>query len=191
MISIKKTALKAAMICTAIKDLRYYLNCVLFRVTESGGIYLSATDGHRLFLGKVEPLWTDTPQQGPFDILIPSDAVKTALQGCGKYPHIKLASSPDGRYILGDTLFTPVDGKFPDISRVIPTETSGVAGEFNWEYVSDAQKCLRLWDDHKNNLYSLKLSGESSAYMATEGAFVVIMPVHSGKVIQETTFKPI
>ena len=191
MITIKTSALKAAMICSAQKDMRTYLNTVMFRVTEVGNVYIAGCDGHRLFLGKLDADWTDIPQKGPFDILIPFSAVKTALQG-KKANSLTLSAMPDGRYCLGDTIFTPTDGKYPDVNRVIPDyPLSGEVAQFNIEYLADAQKALRIWTGNEKAYYAVQHNGPSSGVLACETAFVVVMCLSGHATEANPTFKSI
>ena len=177
MILLNKGKLKAVLTHAATDDIRYYLNGVLFEVDENQVVWLIATDGHRLFAGKIGA--NQCEQKGPFSIIIPADVVKRAC--AGKTPCLPLMASPDGRYTLGDISFTPVEGKFPDWRRVCPAAdaplTSGKPHQFNWDYVANAQKALRLCDGSEKAGYALRHLDTDQGFMCSrdETARVVIM----------------
>lgn len=188
MITLKKNVLKAALISSAKKDMRYWLNGILFKVAESGRVYISSTDGHRLFVANIEADWTDDPVNGPLELIIPREAVETAVKA--KSEVLTLSALPDGRYTLGDAVFSPVDAKFPDINKVIPRDDmSGATAHFNCEYLADAQKALRLVSGLSDGTFRLYTNGENgSGYMACSSAFVVIMPIRISHYVEANTF---
>jgi DNA polymerase III subunit beta len=103
------------------QDIRYYLNGLLL-VVDGGELKLVATDGHRLAFASLA-LETDLPRQ---EAIVPR---KTVLE-LGKL----LADSDDevrvelsaGQAAFGfgsiDLVSKLIDGKFPDYTRVIPTQ---------------------------------------------------------------------
>jgi DNA polymerase III sliding clamp (beta) subunit (PCNA family) len=179
MLTLKVNQLKAALCHSAVKDVRYYLKSVMLKVVGNDPVvcYLSATDGFTMFLGHANVTWDGEPQKGDWEMLIPVDAIKTALKGIGKAKVITLSALPDGRYKLGDILFTPIDGKFPDVERVIPTSFSGETGQFNLELLVRCQDSLRFWCNHKTGGYKLLHNGESAASYRVPGAVCVVMGV--------------
>lgn len=110
--------LHAALICAAEQDIRYYLNGVLVEISESGVRYV-ATDGHRCLCLR------DDTASGPIaQIIVPREIVS-------RLPH-RYANPSTGPMLtydtdnlkgecrIGDLMFKPVDGKFPDYRKVIP-----------------------------------------------------------------------
>jgi len=189
MITIVTKHLKAAVTHSAVKDVRYYLNTVCLRITADSRVFLMATDGHRAFIGRIDaPLWSADPVIGPVDLLIPADSVKAAVKT--KDELLRLDALPDGRYMLGNTVFAAVDGEFPDISRVVPDTLSGDAGQFNPVYLDDANQSLITWHGNKkHDNYLLQNNGNSSAVMAGDSAFVVVMPMIARLLLTGSTFK--
>ena len=127
-LSIRKSDLQAALTCAASKDTRYYLIGVNleFIPNDDGGILtFVGTDGHMMFAGTAPAVFDDGEQTAPFNIIIPSDAIKSACKNSGSLPCVTLAAMDDGRYILGDTVFTAIDGKYPDYRRIIPSACDG------------------------------------------------------------------
>lgn len=195
MLFIRKSRLKAALTHAADRDIRYYLNGVLLEVTASGSMHMVATDGHRLFAGLVDaPAWQDKPQAGPWSIIIPRDALKTACTG--KDETLLLQAMGDGRYMLGNTVFSPVDGKFPDWRRVSAKQTTAeVASQYHWQYLADANEALRLWYDGRKDFsnYAFKSYGENGRGIMHGRdctAYCVIMPMRADKVDMADYFTP-
>jgi DNA polymerase-3 subunit beta len=102
------------------QDIRYYLNGLLLLI-EGGQVKVIATDGHRLSYA-ARPLGQ---QQDKREVIVPRKAVLEL----GRL----LADSDDSvdleifaslvRFSFGDTVVTTkiIDGKFPDYTRVVPT----------------------------------------------------------------------
>ena len=174
MIMIQASALKAALISAPTKDVRYYLNGVVIRITDAGNVYIMSTDGPRAFIGKLTNAWIDEPQLKALDIIIPVESVKDALMS--KIDSLSLLSLQDGVYSLGSVIFTPIQGKFPDLGKVIPSALTFVCANYNAKYLADAEKALKLWDNDKNGYYELQQNGTGIALMTCKGAQIVIMP---------------
>ncbi|KWN06338.1 hypothetical protein WT83_27020 [Burkholderia territorii] len=196
MILLQKNHLKAALSHAAGRDIRYYLNGILVEFTQPGDIHLVATDGLRMFCGLIfakDAKWTGTPQKGPFRIIIPSDVVKMAVKG--KTPSVvELASTPDGKFRLGDMIFAPVDGTFPDWRRAVPSSYLPQApARFDFRLLADAQQALREWHDDQKLEPKLRSFGpHKSGIMngANCTAFVVVMQLPGEGDADVTPFKP-
>ena len=139
-VQIPSHVIKAAISTASAKDSRYYLVGVNVRVTDEQMIYIESTDGCVAFQDRLQYLHEG--DKGSFSILIPLDAAKRATKD--KTPVLTLCDLPDGRYLLGDTVFTAIDGVFPTIDRVMPkkadVKTCDVEQmQFNPELL---QKCL-------------------------------------------------
>lgn len=190
MLNIQSKILKAALLSAAKKDIRYYLNGVCLSVTASGNVFIMSTDGHRAFVAKVPAnCWNGEMQQkGPFDIIIPTETVAAALKT--KTPLITLSAMDNGMYSLANVIFAPVDGKFPDINKVLPAlPVTDAIAQFNADYLADAQAALRIVDDSKCAFYALRHNGPSCAYMSCENAFVIIMSVRDNATQDHGIFK--
>jgi len=102
------------------QDIRYYLNGLLLLI-EGGQVRVIATDGHRLSYA-ARPLGQQLDRR---EVIIPRKAVLELTR--------LLADSDDAveleifgslvRFSFGDTVLTTkiIDGKFPDYTRVVPT----------------------------------------------------------------------
>ena len=173
-IAIPTHVLKAAINCAANKDVRYYLNGVHVRVEEDGSTYIESTDGSMVFQDQLIHLYTE--QKGSFSIIIPLDAVNSAVKE--KTLELVLQALDGGRYSLGNVMFTALDGRFPDLERIVPSkdEYFGPAPTFNADLLATCQKALREATLHKNGVFRLfgKYDGGSMAaptmLMAPRGA---------------------
>ena len=185
-LSLRKSDLKAAFICSAVKDIRYYLQGIYLEFSPSpngaatdGILTFAATDGHILFAGTAPAVFNEDPQSAPFFMIIPNDAVKTATKT--KNDVVILRSLPDGRYSLGDTIFAPVDAKFPDFRRVIPEKVSGETGNYDPELLVRGNDALREYFGSKKRVYRLNNNGTSAGVICGDSrdALVVVMPIRT------------
>lgn len=186
-ISTKK--LEAVLKFAAKEDARYYLEGVHVLV-KAGKCHLIASDGTAMFCGVF-----DLPEDNEMfdcDIIISSDNVKTALKLAKKAKETEIAltfPSPEENmmawWTLGATAFRPIDGKFPDVQRLInlarqKANNPKEASNYNFDYLVDARDALRLWDNTpKANNYALHQRGMDAASMHAliGNAFVLIMPL--------------
>lgn len=123
-ISIMAADLRGVMKASANQDIRYYLNgvCADFK---NGRV--AATDGHRLHIQN----GLDTKgMEG--QVIIPTGALAFAMKAAGKDSIIQIEHDPVNlpeyaRLTIDSTVIhcKLIDGKFPDIDRVIPNYASG------------------------------------------------------------------
>ena len=110
-------------------------------------MHLVSTDGHIAFAGLVPAPyvhWTSTPQAGPFSIIIPLDVLKRESKG--KTSTVHLVPLDDGKYLLGETVFTPIDGRFPDWRRVCRSpDVSIEAAQYNPDLLARCSAALKAW----------------------------------------------
>ena len=103
--------LKAVMLAAAKNDVRSYLNGVMVRNGE-----IAASNGHKALMIKSDGIKSDG------EYIIDNDTLKmivTAHKSINGDARIEVVDSVaiTGKSIIS---ITPVDGKFPDINRVIP-----------------------------------------------------------------------
>ena len=122
--------LKAVMLAAAKKDVRYYLNGVMVRNGE-----IAATNGHMALMIKSEKIKSDC------EYIIDNDTLKMIVNLYKVVKGDNPVEVKDGTTTgIGRISITPVDGKFPDVNRVIPQEPSGEIAHFNAEYLLACQK---------------------------------------------------
>ena len=103
------------------QDIRYYLNGLLM-VVEDRSLKLVATDGHRLAFAALK-LTADLPRQ---EVIVPRKTVlelSKLLADSDEEVRIEL-SATQAAFSFGsiELVSKLVDGKFPDYTRVIPTQ---------------------------------------------------------------------
>lgn len=158
--------IKAVTLAATKKDIRFYLNGVFVNAT-----HIVATDGARLHAYKHGQEW----QYG--EVIIPIEKVELALKM--KTEQIKIDKS-----CINDIPFAPVDGRFPDYTRVIPQNTAPAVGEImasvNPEFLLDACKAVKLVTGVKT--YPVLASVGTNVWTWRSELFsVVVMGVYTEK----------
>ena len=154
-ILLKISTLKAAEICAAKNDIRYYLNGVCIDVRTDSKLVIVGTDGHAMFVGvdDYEGEWNGKQEQ----IIIPIKTVKHVLKNCNKkLSHIALESLLDGEMILDTSPFKPIDGKYPDYKKVIPkveSLKSGI-GDYNPKILMRGNKAMIKASGHEYPMFN-------------------------------------
>lgn len=116
--------LAAAAVLMAVNEARYYLNGVLVESMPCE-TRIAATDGNVAGVLRHERMNSDN-----FEVIVPAGVIAIAVKLPGEFLALECA---DGKWSLGGVPFVPVDGKFPDYRRVIPSACSGERGDFNPE----------------------------------------------------------
>lgn len=174
-------SLLAALNCTAVKDIRFYLQGVYVTFKTRARFTCSGTDGHMLFVG-VGFIYEqeDNDDLSGLSLIIPNEVIKKLNK---KKDYVNFEVLGDNRYILDDQIFTAVDGKFPDIGRVIPDKLDASAqspSQFNPELLVRAQKALNTYYQNKaGTTYPMVQRGSESGVMhaGSNACQVVIMPI--------------
>jgi hypothetical protein len=131
-INVKLSALRAISQFSADQDIRYYLNTVRVEADQNRTI-LTATDGHCLGIHRTLRAENECDK---VTILLPFDVIKMLKPAKNKLD-AAVIETDDGlkgtiSVIGGMTVgWTAVDGKFPDIPRVIPQKCSGEVAQIN------------------------------------------------------------
>ena len=178
-ITFKTSSLFAALECSAKKDIRYYLQGINIQITKpfTGMVY--GTDGHILFAGQLP---YDGAVDVPLNLIIPTDAVKR-LDKKAEFTDLEF----DGQnYLLGGARFVPVDGRYPDIGRVIPSidhNTEQSPGTYNPDLLVRGRAALSLYLGVKpKDTFNFIQRGSDSAVMhaGVNTCLVVVMPMRAG-----------
>lgn len=173
-LKISKIMLESTHLFRAKDGIRYYLNGACFM---HGG-KLAATDGHRLFMGSHENELTEN-----VIISIEKSPVK-------KYDHA-ICDTETGlveffdinEQRVGVALCQLVDGRYPDVERIVPKATQAVDRiGFNAGYLADVEKCAKLFNQKWQSVV-FELNGNTNAAVATvnsptgETAKIIVMPM--------------
>jgi len=175
------SALKAIAVLAADNDLRYYLNGV--HITASAGeTRLAATDGHVLGIHRSEQENEDITYA---EFILPLDVIKLLKPASKNIDSVIIDT--DGltgtiTAVTGATInFSAIDGKFPDIQRVIPHRVSGEIAQFRPALLERFAKAAKLLGS-KNQLIHVAHNGNGAAlvHLDVSASFVgVVMPFRS------------
>lgn len=173
-LKISKIMLESSHLFRAKTNIRYYLNGVCFM---PGG-KLAATDGCRLFIGQHD-----------------NELTENAIVSIEKAPHKRYAyavcdtdsglveffNDSDAR--VGVALCQLIDGRYPDVERIMTKETNSVYRiGFNAGYLADVEKCAKLFNPKYQSVV-FELQGYEKAAVATvkspngETAKIIVMPM--------------
>ena len=169
-IAVPAAFIDAALCAVSKEETRYYLKGVFL---DARG-FIAATNGHIAFAArcaeaaKLADVAFDLPGSLP-GIIVPEAALKTVAKG--KSADVTIERDANGLWWLARgalrTHFAPVDGSFPDWTRIIPeapeTET---AAHYQPQYVqATGAMAVALRDGKKGNasLYHIHQSGDSPA----------------------------
>ena len=140
-ITINTAALKSIRMGCADKDIRYLLKGVMFSC-DGETLRLTSSNGH-ILLTHTKTL--NEPCE-PFKIIIPSQSIDIALKVAGKAVDLCLDILDGERYALAGIPVEPLQGAFPDATRVWPAEDAmdGKPCIVNPDYYSIVGKISKL-----------------------------------------------
>jgi hypothetical protein len=184
-ITLKTSVLRAALICAAKKDLRYYLQGVCVSINHPSIAMVYGTDGHVMFAGQSPIEVIEAPAEYGFQIIIPSDTIKAIDK---KSEFIDLETIDGGAkdyYLLGNARFQAIDARYPDISRVVPARDAFSElkiSYFDPEFLVKGNEALAMYYGAKNGkVFPLLQRGDYSGVIhnGTNDALVVVMPMRN------------
>lgn len=165
-------------------DARTYLQSVHV-IATSTDIRYEVTNGHYLIVAHEE---REKDETETCDVIVPREfilSVKTAKSKSGAFDLCDFAV--DGTdvaiaYYGAQFRTAAIDGKFPDIKRIIPTTVNGETAQFNPEYVAT---CSRVLQELNYSKYppTLEHNGDGPSRMITNSTIAVIMPIRALEVI--------
>jgi DNA polymerase-3 subunit beta len=180
--SIKQSQLKALLILAPKSDIRYYL-CGVFVEYNQTTTRLVVTDGHKL--GVFNHRSEDN--QGSGSLIIPRDVIEN-LPKAGKTDAILIFTKEEkaGYWKLDNygtqTIFSQIEGTYPDYRRVCQFTTDGTVANFNYEYLVQFLKVQHALGGSKGSTLNLYQNGNSSAlvHLADVPNFAgVVMPMQA------------
>ena len=186
------SALKAVNLFSADKDIRYYLMGVRVTATATA-TRLTATDGHALGTHQSEQ---QNENVDFVEMIIPNDVIKL-IKSASKSVDTVVIDTTDGiTGTIGSTTgaavsFKALDGRFPDVQRIMPQTLSGETAQYQPHLLERFSKAAKLLGS-KDALINLAYNGPSTALVkidATRDFIGLIMPfrpfcdVNEGKTI--------
>lgn len=179
--SIQQSAIKAVAYAMAVKDVQHYLNGMMMQ-HNGRETRLIATDGHRLHACIIKHKGAELLPE-VIEAIMPDSLVETILKA--KPTHHgpeEITVTIDGTRIQVDlfdgtsSVATAIDGKFPDYSRAIPSEFSGVPAQYNPEYLVDAELGARAWYNSNKATFAFNHNGDSAGGIALDSFVAIVMP---------------
>jgi hypothetical protein len=180
MIEIKTASLRAACECMTTKDIRYYL-CGVQIVRKGDMMHVRGTDGHIAF---DDATLANEEAGEQVEFIIP--AVTAKLLAKVKKPKLQFHLRDDGKWECEDVLFTPLDGKFPDVDRVIPARKSFEPMlepvYYDAELLYRCQKAMRIATGQPNAFFRLQYANVALMHRETDLFPVcVVMALNSNR----------
>lgn len=174
-LTLSKAALLSALIFQAKKDVRYYLNGICFAPDKK----LYSTDGYRAFIGE-----HDNDELTESVIIAIKGSKVTNFEKAEIDTDSGLVSYLDEHGLrVGAGICEVVDGRFPDIQRIVSGFKSNPTDEigFNAGYLADIEKAAKLYNP-KFCCIKIKPNGNAEASIVEfNSAFgngtLVIMPM--------------
>jgi len=183
-ITLKTNVLRAALICAAKKDLRYYLQGICVSINHPNVAMVYGTDGHILFAGQCPIDVIDAPASYGFQIIIPYDTIK-AIDKKSEFIDLETIDGQKDYYLLGNARFQAIDARYPDISRVVPSRDSFSElkpSNFDPELLVKGNEALAMfYGAKKGKVFPLHQRGNDSGTIHNNqnDAVVVVMPMRS------------
>jgi len=174
------SALRAVNLLSADKDLRHYLTGVHVTATATA-TRLTATDGHALGIHQSEQ---QNEHVDFVEMIISTDVIKL-IKSASKNVDIVVIDTTDGitgtiGSITGAAVsFKAIDGKFPDVQRIMPKTISGETAQFQPYLLEKFSKASKLLGS-KNGLINVAYNGPSTALVkidATQDFMGLVMPL--------------
>ena len=169
--------LKAVSLAMADKDIRCYLNGVLFELDSTEGYRLVATDGHRLHIV------CKRKAQAADSVIMPRDTVAHIIKQ--KTQAFELEIIPGAtrsikiRTVSGFITVAEVGGKYPDYRRVMPKQLNPIEpAHYQPEYLLDLAKAQKILGTAQQNGYLAQQGSAGGVYVSWEKYFyAIIMPM--------------
>lgn len=174
-LKVSKLLLEGALIFQAKQDVRYYLNGICFM--PDGRV--AATDGHRAMIASKH----ENKIKSNVIVSISKSPTKNYSYAVIDTKAKIVTYHNNFDVLVGAGICSEVDGKFPDIDRVIPTQTAPAEQiGFNAKYLADIEKLAKLLNP-KYESVRFELNGNINAAVANisaptgETAKVIVMPM--------------
>lgn len=168
-------------------DVRHYMNGILCDFAQCRFV---ATNGHMLLA--TPAIGNPKAQEAPESIdslIIPRDALDAIAKGGKATDDIEIDYDTDAGTLTlirstGMAMTVkPVDGRYPDIDRVVPHAVSNELAQYNGDYLATCQKALRLCADNNNLHPHMAHNGQSAGVMSSieTDTYAIIMPLRTSE----------
>lgn len=173
--------LRASLLTSATKDIRYYLCGVCIEASPTYTRLIS-TDGHR---ASIQGYKLENTIEREIQFIVPFDTLKMLKP---KDTFVKFESEDHINWTMitknFSVNFKVVEGKFPDWRRIVPkdSEQLGTPAQFNVEYLADFGKASKILGlDSKYQNVFIKHNGENTTEVRLNCSnyLGIIMPVRA------------
>lgn len=176
-VSIDATFIDAALCAVSKEETRHYLKGVFL---DARG-FIAATNGHIAFAARANDAFKLQDVRPAYDthgnclagVIVPTDAIAQAIKAAGRAKGLCMVFDRDAQgqwwiqYGNGRVAFTPVDGSFPDWTRIIPTAPDTLtAAHYQPQYVNamgNMAKALRDGKKDAASFFRIHQAGENPA----------------------------
>jgi DNA polymerase-3 subunit beta len=183
--AIRRDYIRAALLCAAAKDVRYYLNGLCIELLKDR-VNVVSTDGHRLLVCR--DMHPDNPVYPGSDvqIIVPTELLK-GVKAKGSL-HIEIDYDDETKAVtVRDGVMSivgqAVDGRYPDWRRVVPESVTGQPSQLNPAYVGDMGKVSKELGSKQGHI-RISHNGESGAAVVRfgdEDVLGLIMSIRADK----------
>lgn len=182
-------------------DVRNYLNGICVQ-SRGADVLIHVTNGHYLMTFQ-----TLQPELAPVcQFIIPRDAIATLKPLKNLHSAVIEFNPPSGQgvdrfmgegrihpVLSGTIVFTPTEGLFPDVRKVMPKETSGECTTYDIGYLAAIEKAFRKCS-RPTAIMEIHPNGDRNSGLLTcdtvPDAIAVIMPRNDGYCIREAFTTP-
>lgn len=181
-IAIPAAFIDAALCAVSKEETRYYLKGVFL----DGRGFIAATNGHIAFAArcndafKLRDVRPDRVTDALPGVIVPDAALRQAIKAAGRTKGLCYVIERDGNglwwILYGNARihFEPVDGSFPDWTRIIPTAPETLtAAHYQPQYVAamgDMSKALRDGKKDAAAFFRIHQNGENPALVTFDRA---------------------
>lgn len=165
---------RAILKVAANKDVRFYLNGIHLDAETNSVV---ATNGHMLVVAR--PYNCTIGKSA----IIPRDALERASKGAKPDDEILITDKIEvvrGEEAISIVPFTPIDDRYPEVTKVIPRQLSGGVAQINIEYLDALQTVLQSFSPNNRGMAEVHHNGATNAALVTlssvQNAFGVVMP---------------
>lgn len=174
-LKVSKLLLEGALMFQAKQDVRYYLNGICFM--PDGRV--AATDGHRAMIASKH----ENKIKSNVIVSISKSPTKRYAYAFLDTKTGIVTYHDEHEIMVGAGICSEIDGRFPDIDRVIPKQNAPTEQiGFNAKYLADVEKLAKLFNP-KYEAVLFELNGNTNAAVANisaptgEAAKVIVMPM--------------
>lgn len=173
--------LRAVSLAVSTEAARYYLTGVFVEISTEHATMV-ATNGHILLGARHE---IANPDMLAAAIIIPFDVIKS-FKPLKNQVEVGLEKMAGTRWMLGNTMFEPIDGTFPNWRRVVPADCSELSVEKCWfasKYLAVMAKAAATLGKTSGDGFAIYPAGQKPALVLFDSpdVFGVVMPVRQNR----------